>query len=91
MAGESIAQIVDAQLAKICAGRDYDFLTAQCNNSVKLLLRPPAQLTERPQAGGGASQLSIADELKKLVELQNSVALNEAEFQAAKAKLLKGL
>jgi hypothetical protein len=31
---------------------------------------------------------SVADELKKLVDLKNSGALTDAEFQAAKSRLL---
>jgi hypothetical protein len=64
-------------------------LTSHCNGSVKLLPPPPAALgrvlTPKP-----AANTSIADEMKMLADLKNSGALTEAEFQAAKARLLEG-
>lgn len=46
----------------------------------------PTALT--PRVAQPAQGTSIADELRKLVDLKNSGALNEAEFQAAKQRLL---
>ncbi len=39
---------------------------------------------------GSAARDSSADEIAKLVGLRDSGALSEAEFQAAKAKILVG-
>jgi len=75
------------QFVDMGEARDFDFVTNQCNGSVKFL--PPPQ---RELAGAGVAQpaqgTSIADELGKLVDLKNSGALSEAEFQAAKQRLL---
>lgn len=70
--------------------RDFDALSASCAKSVKLLPPVPAELKNvaTPSDSSGAS--SLADELKKLVDLKNAGALSDAEFQAAKAKLLGG-
>lgn len=73
--------------SEIGSSRDIDILSASCSKSVALL--PPAP----PELKDGASQseasaTSLADELKKLSDLRTSGALSEAEFQAAKAKLL---
>lgn len=70
------------------SGRDYDFLSMQCAKSVKLLPPPPAALAGRTDGAQPAPSGSIADELKKLVDLKNSGAITEAEFEAAKRKLL---
>lgn len=75
------------QFVDMGEARDFDFVTSQCNGSVKFL--PPPQ---RELAGAAVAQpaqgTSIADELRKLVDLKNSGALSEAEFQAAKQRLL---
>jgi hypothetical protein len=78
------------QYADIGESKDFDVLTASCNNSAKLLPPPPAELlgTASAQAAPAAAPVSVADELKKLVELKNSGALSDAEFQAAKQRLL---
>jgi len=78
------------QYTEIGESKDFDFLSASCNNSVKLLPSPPAELltTAAPQATPVAAPVSVADELKKLAELKNSGALSDAEFQAAKQRLL---
>lgn len=69
---------------------EYDMLTASCNNSLKLLPPPPPELqgnlSDKPSSSPAAP--SLADELQKLVDLRNSGALTEAEFQAAKQRLL---
>jgi hypothetical protein len=67
--------------------KEFDMLTASCEASVASL--PPPQLELSGQGGvQPASSVSIADELKKLVDLKNSGALTEAEFQTAKQRLL---
>ncbi|WP_216822151.1 SHOCT domain-containing protein [Novosphingobium sp. TH158] len=65
--------------------RDFDLISAQCSQAVKLL--PPPQFdTSKPiQTTQGSS---LADELRKLVELRESGALSEEEFQQAKRRLL---
>lgn len=77
------------QYSQIGESKEFDLLSSACANSVKLLPPPPAQLSGVPNATATASS-SLADELKKLVDLKNSGALTEAEFQAAKARLLEG-
>ena len=87
----SFVVVLDAnglvQFVDMGEARDFDFVTSQCNSSVKLL--PPPQ---RELVGVGVVQpaqaASIADELRKLVDLKNSGALSDAEFQAAKQRLL---
>ena len=87
----SFVVVLDAnglvQFVDMGEARDFDFVTSQCNGSVKLL--PPPQ---RELVGVGVAQpaqaASIADELRKLVDLKNSGALSDAEFQAAKQRLL---
>lgn len=73
--------------SQIGESKDYDMLTASCNNSIKLLPPAPPELL-----GDGhlpaARPASLADELQKLVDLRNSGALTEEEFQAAKQRLL---
>ena len=66
---------------------DFDLVSSACSNSVKLLPPPPAQLLAASSLPA-APVLSVADELKKLVDLKNSGALTESEFQAAKQRLL---
>lgn len=68
---------------------DFDFLTGQCNKSVSLLPPPPKGLAV-VNAAPALPGPSIADELKKLLDLKNSGALTEAEYQAAKARVLEG-
>lgn len=69
------------------SGQDFDILSAQCANSVKLLPPPPAALAGILESNGGPVP-SLGDELQKLAALRASGALTEAEFQAAKQKLL---
>lgn len=76
------------QYADMGSGRDFDILSSQCSKSVKLLPSAPPELAGLATGGAAAPAVSIADELKKLVELRASGALTEAEFQAAKQKLL---
>jgi hypothetical protein len=66
---------------------DFDIVTSQCNGSVRLLPHPPPELSGATVSQQGPST-SIADELAKLVDLRDSGALTESEFQAAKARLL---
>ena len=70
--------------------RDFDVVTASCNNSLKYLPPAPPELLANKNEGGpaGSSSPSLADELQKLVDLRNSGALTEPEFQAAKQRLL---
>lgn len=73
---------------EIGTGDDFDLLAAQCANSSKVLPPAPTDFgsdrSEQVQNVG----VSIADEVKKLVELKESGALTDAEFQSAKQKLL---
>jgi hypothetical protein len=73
--------------ADMGSGKDFDIVASQCGNSAKFLPSPPAAFAVAA-AGEQAAAVSIADELKKLVELKNSGALTEAEFQAAKESIL---
>lgn len=68
--------------------RDFDILSGSCAKSVRLLPPPPPELQAESATAAGTGGSSLADELKKLVDLENAGALTEAEFQAAKAKLL---
>lgn len=74
--------------SEIGGARDIDLLSASCANSVKMLPPPPAELMALDAEAGNGGSRSLADELKKLVELRNSGALSEEEFRAAKARLL---
>lgn len=71
-------------------GREFDIVSTQCANSAKLLPPAPAALAGATSAPRGGNVSSLADELKKLAELKNAGALTEAEFQAAKQRLLDG-
>lgn len=75
--------------SEVGESKDFDMLSASCNKSTKLLPAPPTQLSIGAQSSSTGSS-SLADELKKLLDLRNSGALTEAEFQAAKAKLIGG-
>ncbi len=76
------------QYVETGTGSDFDILSSQCANSVKLL--PPAPPGFGSASSGGRQQAapSMADELKKLADLRQSGALTEEEFQAAKQRLL---
>lgn len=76
------------QFSDMGTGRDFDILSGQCAKSVKLLPSAPPELAGVGASGSAPATVSIADELKKLVELRASGALTETEFQAAKQKLL---
>lgn len=73
---------------EIGTGRDLDLLSGQCANSVRLLPPAPHEFNSDSSAAGSSPRLSLADELRKLSELRESDALTEAEFQAAKQRLL---
>ncbi|EED41370.1 hypothetical protein SSKA14_4396 [Stenotrophomonas sp. SKA14] len=66
-------------------GRDLDILGTQCAKAVAYL--PPAPVEHEARASSG-SPGSLADELKQLAELKASGALTEAEFEAAKQRVL---
>lgn len=69
--------------------RDFDMLSAQCANSVRLLPpAPPALTSPTPATQQAGTSPSIADELERLVRLRDSSALTQAEFDAAKDRLL---
>lgn len=68
--------------------REFDILTAQCNNSVRLLPPRPPALTANATTTTPSATVSIADELERLVRLRDSGAITAAEFDAAKARLL---
>jgi hypothetical protein len=75
--------------SEIGESKEYDMLTASCAKSVKFLPPAPAALSA-DSSTAGASSISLADELQKLVDLHNKGALTDAEFQAAKQRLLQG-
>ena len=76
------------RFADMGSSGDYDVLSIQCSKSLKLLPPPPPELAGGATPGPAAPAASLADELRKLVELRNSGALSEAEFELAKKKLL---
>ncbi len=78
------------QYVDMGSGKEFDFLSTQCKNSVKMLPPPPVQLASQRSTVSPGAIPSMADELKKLAELRASGALNDAEFQTAKAKLIGG-
>jgi hypothetical protein len=83
----------DTIFADMGSGRDFDIVSSQCANSVKMLPPPPAALVaDGPTAAAPATvpAASLGDELRKLAELKASGALTEAEFQAGKQKLIGG-
>lgn len=67
---------------------DYDLLSASCAGSAKRLPPPPSELLEAESSPGRESS-SIADEIRKLVELRDAGALSPEEFEAAKKRLLE--
>jgi hypothetical protein len=73
------------------AGKDnvinVDYLFRACSNSAKALPPPPNELTQTVSTET-AQVPSIADEIKKLVDLRESGVITEEEFQAAKKRLL---
>jgi len=81
------------QYSEIGDSKEFDLLSASCGSSVKLLPPAPAELRGSPIEAYApiAAPLSVADEIKKLVDLRDSGALSEAEFQAAKQRLLGAL
>ena len=76
------------QYVELGTGKDFDILTGQCANSVKFLPPAPAEFSASSSGPGASSAGSLADEIKKLVELKESGALTDAEFQAAKQRVL---
>ena len=56
--------------------------------SISESVTPKTQVEVLPQAVTVAAPMSVADELAKLAKLKSDGILNEAEFQAEKAKLL---
>lgn len=76
------------QYVELGTGGDFDLLSAQCANSVNLLPPAPAEFSSNRSNQGVTTGGSIAGEIKKLVELKESGALTETEFQAAKQRLL---
>lgn len=76
--------------SEIGESKDVDILNASCSNSLQYLPPPPPELLGTQNQGGSArsSSPSLADELQKLVDLRNTGALTEEEFQTAKQKLL---
>ena len=68
-------------------GEEYDLVSTQCANSLKLLPAAPAEFTNN-QISSQPTTISVADELQKLLELKNTGAITTLEFEAAKRKLL---
>lgn len=75
------------QYIEIEGTSDYDSVALGCSNSLGALPPPQSGLVE-PGPAESTPNLSIADELQKLVDLRDSGALTEEEFQAAKDRLL---
>lgn len=76
--------------SEIGTAKDMDVLTSSCVNSARQLPPPPPELTGQPStASSSQASVSIADEIKKLVELRDAGALSAEEFEAAKSKLLR--
>jgi hypothetical protein len=68
---------------------DIDIISIQCKNAVKLLPSPSEKLNVDDEAQSKTLQkASFVDELAKLLELKEMGALTDAEFDAAKAKVL---
>jgi hypothetical protein len=76
----------EVRYSEVGSGRDVDLLTAQCSNSARLLPPPPAILADTATSANGSG--SIADELARLTQLRDSGTLTQAEFEAAKARVL---
>lgn len=70
-------------------GPSDNWVELACGNSTRFL-PPPIQLRKASRSVDSSSAPSIAGELERLVRLRDSGALTEAEFNAAKAKLLGG-
>lgn len=76
--------------SEIGTASDTDVLTSACINSAKHLPPAPPELTGQLSTSSATQPaMSIADEIKKLVELRDAGALSPEEFEAAKAKILK--
>lgn len=70
-------------------GGTYDFVSGQCQNSVRMLPIASSQIADAPTAAAPTpAGRSVAEELAKLAELKASGALSEDEYKAAKAKVL---
>ncbi len=67
---------------------DFDMLSLQCQRALEHLDRAPVEVREPAKTAASPAQLSLGDEIKELVELRDSGALTEEEFQTAKQKLL---
>ncbi|PTA73097.1 hypothetical protein C9412_04955 [Stenotrophomonas sp. Nf1] len=68
--------------------RELDLVGTACAKAVASLPPAPAETATRAGGAGSASAGSLADELKQLAELKASGALTEAEFEAAKQRVL---
>lgn len=66
----------------------YDLVDAACAKSLAQLPPMPASMVTATNSQQAASSTSLATEIEKLVQLRDSGALTQAEFEAAKAKLL---
>lgn len=74
---------------EVGSGGDYDFVSAQCANSVANLPPAPREFHEMvPSEAAFPSAPSMADELKKLNDLFEAGALTQEEYNSAKAKIL---
>lgn len=68
--------------------RELDLVGTACAKAVASLPPAPAETATRAGGAGSGSAGSLADELKQLAELKASGALTEAEFEAAKQRVL---
>lgn len=90
----SFVVIVDysglVKTSAIGTGGKFDLIATKCRQSSKDLPVQPPELADVRQDPAEAPGTSIADQIQKLVELKNSGALTEEEFQVAKRRILEG-
>jgi len=83
-----VSESGEVRHAELGTNDDFDVLSAQCRNAMEKVSLAPTEVSEPASSVTAPAQLSLGDEIKKLVELRDSGAITEEEFQAAKQKLL---
>jgi hypothetical protein len=80
----------EVKFSDVGSGRDLDIVSSSCQRSASQLPPAPAAWAAAtgPGQGGSTGAPSLATEIERLVQLRDSGALTQAEFEAAKAKLL---
>ena len=87
-----LSQSGSVLFSQVGTNDNFDLLSASCNNSIAMLPPPQAAMiaSGTPSSNSSSSALpSLADELTKLAELKAAGALTDAEFEAAKKRLLE--